>query len=1028
MQFSSRMSVTKWPPSLSDITNGLVIEIFDYKDRHSELTDRLAYGWVRDMYGDSWPDIPPTIQALKRSVIRLRGRLSTLKKQRNSAIKDTEIQKFLQSTFQLPSLALQHGRVVQFSPPRKRPTATSSAFGANPATVTLQSGNDAKEMNKVKKQMYAITRNANKRLKRREVLIDQLKETIRNQKETIKRFEEYADSTKKKLSFLRSKLDRVNHKATYWRGKLDTVTKDSSKKRKELSYEAKLLKEKIASLDLSFAEASEGLQSLLASEEITTFENGKYTNDIRACIYELLSLNVGVRNISPIIKCVLKNVVHKKAQRLPSYGLTCSMILESLAVLQAQLGQELSDFDGFSTLQTDGTTKFGNKYAAYDVRVPETNATFALGLRHVFSGSASDTLDTFKEILDDIDAVQCQIGESPVSNAIILKIKNTMSDRHSAEKLFKNILEDFRAEVLPTVAENWDEMTIDEKEQLTRMNGFFCGLHYLVGLADSAEETLRLWEAQTRDENPPSVSGTQRLVRTACKLFHHRGSQQCGYSVQFRTYLRKIGIHKVPLAQFVGNRFNILFYDAAGVYYLQTHMLDFIKTVHGNQANRLAKAVGNDLQEPMYLAGCRALGLVDKIITGPLWRKLQESSMSVLKMSEVYSNISEKFDQWSLNAQGVVEGTALLQDDMVVHYDEVFEELRKSDDDVVADSSATGMTLELLQLLCQAFSVCTKRLLSDHLPGGEFNSLMNDTRMLSETASVPTTNVAPEINFALLDRFLREKPNANLVALEAMILYSHNQSSSWLEQQTAERREKLFKAARTLAPLICSKFKARHEELQAKQLNSLVKKQKELAKKQMQAMIEKENLTIEIGKIGFWKTLMEVEAGLEHYRTKAEKKKVLKVQLQFRQKVICQAYAEKSVFKFSQNGKQYSVQQLKENLCKLLEASAETQNSADTIDYEMSQCLSLDEVLADPSSLVGHKVNHRFEDDSGELNWYEGAVVGYDRETLEFTVVYNDDDEEFRFNLIEDIEHSDLLITSELILKRISTDFSFVNN
>lgn len=130
-----------------------------------------------------------------------------------------------------------------------------------------------------------------------------------------------------------------------------------------------------------------------------------------------------------------------------------------------------------------------------------------------------------------------------------------MSDRHAAEKLF---LEDYRADILPTVVEKWNEMSDDEKEQLERMNNFFCGLHYLVGLADSSEEVLRLWEAEVQDQStPPTVSCTQRLVRTACKLFHHRGSQQCGYSVQFCAYLRRKGILKMPIAEFVGNRFNV---------------------------------------------------------------------------------------------------------------------------------------------------------------------------------------------------------------------------------------------------------------------------------------------------------------------------------------------------------------------------------------------------------------------------------------------------------------------------------------
>ena len=34
-----------------------------------------------------------------------------------------------------------------------------------------------------------------------------------------------------------------------------------------------------------------------------------------------------------------------------------------------------------------------------------------------------------------------------------------------------------------------------ENEHLMRMNYFFCGLHYVVGLAECTDESLNLWEA-----------------------------------------------------------------------------------------------------------------------------------------------------------------------------------------------------------------------------------------------------------------------------------------------------------------------------------------------------------------------------------------------------------------------------------------------------------------------------------------------------------------------------------------------------
>lgn len=57
-----------------------------------------------------------------------------------------------------------------------------------------------------------------------------------------------------------------------------------------------------------------------------------------------------------------------------------------------------------------------------------------------------------------------------------------------------------RAEILPTVTESLHQMTEAEKEQLLRMNNFFCGLYFLIALADTAEETLKLWESQSGNE------------------------------------------------------------------------------------------------------------------------------------------------------------------------------------------------------------------------------------------------------------------------------------------------------------------------------------------------------------------------------------------------------------------------------------------------------------------------------------------------------------------------------------------------
>ena len=198
-------------------------------------------------------------------------------------------------------------------------------------------------------KMYAVTRNANKRLKRRDETIQLQKDQIQSQQHIIEEYEKKLKSSEFQLSRLKASLDRVNHRASYWRGKAESIKHQKSTKNFKLCNEIESLREKVCALNLENAEMNETLESILSSEEISTFEKGRYTDDVRMCIYELLSLNVGVRNVSQIIRSVLKNIAHKSVTRLPSYGLTCQMILESLSVLQAHLREKLTEAHSYGS-------------------------------------------------------------------------------------------------------------------------------------------------------------------------------------------------------------------------------------------------------------------------------------------------------------------------------------------------------------------------------------------------------------------------------------------------------------------------------------------------------------------------------------------------------------------------------------------------------------------------------------------------------------------------------------------------------
>ena len=78
-----------------------------------------------------------------------------------------------------------------------------------------------------------------------------------------------------------------------------------------------------------------------------------------------------------------------------------------------------------------------------------------------------------------------------------------------------------------------------------------------------------------------------------------------------------------------------------------------------------------------------------------------------------------------------------------------------------------------------------QRMLEDHLPGGKWEGASDSVRR--QTKSVTKTNTVSEHDFAKLDRVLKEKPNASLLALEGHILFSTNKTSKWLAQQNIKK-------------------------------------------------------------------------------------------------------------------------------------------------------------------------------------------------------------------------------------------------
>eukprot|EP00057_Strongylocentrotus_purpuratus_P006704 XP_011661178.1 PREDICTED: uncharacterized protein LOC105436859 [Strongylocentrotus purpuratus] len=117
-------------------------------------------------------------------------------------------------------------------------------------------------------------------------------------------------------------------------------------------------------------------------------------------------------------------------------------------------------------------------------------------------------------------------------------------------------------------------------------------------------------EVESQDHlsgQPVSKSGATRLVRTASKAFHHRGSDKCGIEDSFTAYLEHEYDVKNYLVHYVGNRANIIFEGASALYFHIDHIVNFVGLLP--DPNLLLKAVRADAMEKVFRAELKALGI-----------------------------------------------------------------------------------------------------------------------------------------------------------------------------------------------------------------------------------------------------------------------------------------------------------------------------------------------------------------------------------------------------------------------------------
>ena len=619
-------------------------------------------------------------------------------------------------------------------------------------------------------------RNFNKRINRQKQINKELSSKIKLLSCAVSTLEKENVKLKKDLDIACIDKTKLSKSNSYLKTKINKVTENTTTNKNVAEPKLLELHDYIAFLENHEGVLEERVEEL-SSQKLSFFQNKKYTNKIRSVYEDLLCFGVSSRNVEKVVRIVLEKLAGITCDRLPKATFSKDMLYEARALAQFQVASELNCSDADFCLQSDGTSKKGHSYMTYDAS-KKSGEVFVLGLREVGSGDAQAQLDLLKEVVGDISDAS---SKSNFSDTFFASIKNLMSDRCYTQKKFNKLLIDYRNTVLPKVKSNWELLSESEKSKHLNVNEYFCGLHFIVALADTAEACLKLWEGVVFSD-PKKVgslnhgsysngeSGPLRLIRSVCKLVQERGCEKSGRMVSFSTFMKETNqMDTLPLYPFLGNRFNILFLNGAGVFYLYPFLVDFLNNL--SLDNKLMSAVYHDLQVLHFRVACQALGLIDKYVTGPLWRMMVKEK-EVLNMSKHYQKMYTFFNDCFLDATPFLEGKNSLFPDLV------------GEDDRLASllcfdygPNVELMLKQCLELIFGGFVSISKKMPKDHLHGGNYAS--PDESLCQESVSFPTTNANPEQDFGMLDRLMKLKPKALDIVYEGIIMLTANNTRSW---------------------------------------------------------------------------------------------------------------------------------------------------------------------------------------------------------------------------------------------------------
>ena len=334
-------------PKFSTLKKGLILELLKIKNLNG-MSWPVYKGWIENMINDSEP-IP--LNALRKSVLNIEEQRAKMMKNVHR-VGRSKMEEFLHECYKLP------GRLCVPDPVddgmAREITTLKEKVAAGQQQLLLME----KKIQEVKSNSHNIRR----KLKRREDKISKLLSIPMEIKHTNKRTKSLSNLVryyKAKCRYLNNKLQTFECTEC---NELDISVRNLKQENIELREKNALL-----------------IDELKDSKKINFYYDRKYCDNLRICIMELLTYNVSILKIEPVLRSVFK-LLNIECNKLPQRTAINEILIESRSIAHTQIAETLITSSN-NTLHSDGTTKFGHKYQSYQVSTEEGSLTLGLQVR-----------------------------------------------------------------------------------------------------------------------------------------------------------------------------------------------------------------------------------------------------------------------------------------------------------------------------------------------------------------------------------------------------------------------------------------------------------------------------------------------------------------------------------------------------------------------------------------------------------------------------------------------------------------------